>query len=280
MCGIAGYTGTNASVSLQAMIATLSHRGPDDTGTYEDTKIGLANARLKIVDLQAGHQPLCGEDSKVWVTFNGEIFNHKSERHELEHQGHRFSTNADTEVLVHLYEEYGIDMVSRLNGMFAFGLWDSSNRQLLLARDYAGIKPLYYTFLTDETLVFASEIKALLTCQDHVEPNVESFADFLALGYLPSNDTMFRGIEKLRPGQLLIATKDCRKFVAYHKFSPRLDSLSSENELTARLANELDRTVGDWLMSDVPLGAYISGGIDSTVIATLTAAKMKSDFRT
>src|SRR2546426_3623682 len=280
MCGIAGYSGTNASVNLQAMIATLSHRGPDDTGIYEDAEIGLANARLKIVDLQGGHQPLCGEDSRVWVTFNGEIFNYKSERRALEKARHRFSTNADTEVLVHLYEELGIDMVNRLNGMFAFGLWDSLKGQLLLARDYAGMKPLYYTFLADETLAFASEIKALLTCQDHVEPNVESFADFLALGYLPSNDTMFRGIEKLRPGQLLIATKAGRKFVRYHKFSPRLDSLSSENELTARLASELDRSVGDWLMSDVPLGAYISGGIDSAVIATLTAAKMESKLRT
>ena len=262
------------------MIRALSHRGPDDTGFYEDAGIGLANARLKIVDLEGGHQPLCGEDSRVWVTFNGEIFNYKDERPSLERKGHVFATNVDTEVLVHLYEEYGIEMVNRLNGMFAFGLWDSTTEQLFLARDYAGMKPLYYTFPAEGTLAFASEIKSLLMCRDRVEPNLESFPDFLTLGYVPSNETMFKGIAKLRPGQLLAVNRDGAKLVTYHRFSARIDSISSDESAETRVSHELERAVEDWLMSDVPVGAYLSGGVDSSVIATLTARKMNSRLRT
>src|SRR2546422_9473778 len=280
MCGIAGYTGTNASVSLQAMIATLSHRGPDDTGTYEDTKIGLANARLKIVDLQGGHQPLCGEDSRVWVTFNGEIFNHKSERRELEREGHRFTTNADTEVLVHLYEKYGIDMVSRLNGMFAFALWDSTSRRLFLARDYAGMKPLYYCQPEPNTLCFASEIKALLLCQERAVVDASAISDFLTLGYLPAERTMFEGISKLRPGQILSIEKSELRKWSFHQFDVRANRNPSDSEFAALLVKGLTDAADQWLMSDVPLGAYISGGVDSSVMAALASRKLGHEMKT
>src|SRR5437899_2342976 len=191
MCGIAGYCGSKSHVALDAMIRTLLHRGPDELGFYQDAGIGLANARLKIVDLEGGHQPLCGEDSRVWVTFNGEIFNHMTERTNLERRGHLFSTNADTEVLVHLYEEYGLGFIDRLNGMFAFALWDSTTKSLVLARDYAGMKPLYYSFPYDGMVAFASEIKALLPLQETVKPNLRSMSDLLTLGYVPTNATVF-----------------------------------------------------------------------------------------
>src|SRR3989442_3378920 len=182
MCGIAGYRGKNPTVGLNSMIARLAHRGPDDSGIFEDDGIGLANARLKIVDLEAGHQPICDEGEQIWVTFNGEIFNFQNERSDLESRGHDFKTNCDTEVLVHLYEEFGPSFVNRLNGMFAFALWDSRSRQLYLARDYAGMKPPYYTE-REGTLNFASKTKSLFI--DGTPAGESALTDFLLFRFIP-----------------------------------------------------------------------------------------------
>ena len=260
------------------MLALLAHRGPDDQGIFYDDEIGLANSRLSIVDVAEGHQPMCNEDANVWVTFNGEIFNHQEHRSRLETQGHVFSTRADTEVLVHLYEEQGVGFLSQLNGMFAFALWDSTNRRLLLARDYAGMKPLYYSEFA-ATFFFASEIKALLPVLGETTVDVHSLADFLLLGYVPHQGTMFSGIKKLRPGCFLALDKEGLRIGRYNAFRP-LTSHEAPRTLETRLANEISRAVKTWLMSDVPLGAYISGGLDSSLIAALTARLKNESLQT
>src|SRR3989442_6683757 len=276
MCGIAGYRGKNPTVGLNSMIARLAHRGPDDSGIFEDDGIGLANARLKIVDLEAGHQPICDEGEQIWVTFNGEIFNFQNERSDLESRGHDFKTNCDTEVLVHLYEEFGPSFVNRLNGMFAFALWDSGSRQLYLARDYAGMKPLYYA-VREGTIYFASEIKALLF--DSAVVCESALHDFLVLGYIPDHHTLFDGIRKLRPGQMLKADASGITTWNYGTCSTR-PVRRDEEDLKACLRLELDRASGDWLMSDVPVGPLISRGVDSSTITGLAVRHSEKRIRT
>ncbi len=280
MCGIAGYHGPNHVVRLQSMISMLVHRGPDDTGFFEDQSIGLANARLKIVDLKGGHQPLCGEDARVWVTFNGEIFNYVQERHALETLGHKFVSNADTEVLVHLYEQSGIDFVARLNGMFAFALWDSAQKILHLVRDYAGMKPLYFCIPESGTLYFASEIKSLLMCQERPTVNLSSIPDFLTLGYLPTEATMFGGVRKLRPGQVLSVGNTGLRTWSYNHFDLSINRNSTDVALQRSLEGSLVRATDDWLMSDVPLGVYLSGGVDSSTVAALASRKLGEGMKT
>lgn len=258
------------------MIALLAHRGPDDSGTFTDDGIGLANARLKIVDLEGGHQPMCGEGGEVWVTFNGEIFNFQAERTDLETRGHDFKTDCDTEVIVHLYEEFGPSFVNRLNGMFAFALWDSRSRQLYLARDYAGMKPLYYT-IREETLYFASEIKSLLFGSPRVCES--ALNDFLLLGYVPDQHTLFDSVSKLRPGQILRADRDG---IAIWNYGEPLSHASSQDgaDLKTNLRIRLERASKDWLMSDVPVGALISGGVDSSLITAFAVQQSEKKIRT
>src|SRR2546422_4407044 len=279
MCGIAGYFGPDAGIILKKTIALLSHRGPDDSGVFLSDGVGLANARLRIVDLQGGHQPLAGEDDLVWVTFNGELFNFRSERSTLEGKGHRFRTNADTEILVQLYEEHGPKFVDQLNGMFAFALWDERLRTLLLARDYAGMKPLYYMFDDSDAFWFASEIKALLPIQSNPSPNLEALSDFLQLGYVPDRKTMFRDIYKLGPGQTLKVTSKNQQLSSYHKFHPDLGPTLDDGAYELKLRFELNRAADDWLMSDVPVGCFLSGGLDSSLVAALVANRIGAEMR-
>lgn len=262
------------------MISSLSHRGPDDSGVFEDDGAGLANARLSIIDLEGGHQPMSDETGQIWTTFNGEIFNFQEQRDWLERKGHEFATKSDTEVLVHLYEDLGLDFVTRLNGMFAFALWDSRKRELILARDYAGMKPLYYSLPTEGSLHFASEIKALFL--EKVAPPIDpaSLEDFLTLGYVPSRRTMFEGIYKLRPGQILRQSSRGLTVSSFHQFLPESAASTDNRTYELRLNHELHRASDAWLLSDVPIGAYISGGLDSSLIAALALEKMEQDLKT
>ncbi len=274
MCGICGATGQADAEVLRAITDTLAHRGPDDAGLHEAPGISLGVRRLSIIDVAGGHQPIANEDGSVHVIFNGEIYNHRELRARLEGQGHRFSTRSDTEVLVHLYEEYGDALVHLLQGMFAFALWDAKRHRLLLARDRLGIKPLYYTE-TNGSFLFASEVKALLEHPDvHAAPDLQALDLYLSFRYVPGPDTLFRSIKKLPPGHLL-TVEDGR--VTVHRFwelvlgdyQPGVN-LEEAVEEFGRLFRE---TVRRHLISDVPVGMLLSGGLDSGAVAAAMAAE-------
>ena len=209
MCGICGklYYDAEKHVApdmIQQMMDIIVHRGPDGEGKYLSGPVGLGHRRLAIIDLNRGAQPMCNEDKTVWIVFNGEIYNFRSLREELVQKGHRFSSTSDTEAVLHAYEEYGVDCLSRLQGMFAFALWDEKDKTLLLARDRVGIKPLYY-YDSGKSIVFGSEIKSLLVDPEvSREIDLESIDRFLSYLYLPGNKTLFQGIHKLEPGHYLL----------------------------------------------------------------------------
>ena len=253
------------------MADAMSHRGPDDRGTFVSGSIGLGHRRLSIIDLAGGHQPLGNEDNTIRIVFNGEIYNFPELRDFLLAKGHRFRTNSDTEVIVHLYEEHGVDCLRHLNGMFAFALWDAPRQRLLLARDRLGKKPIVYA-LSESSLSFASEISALLQ-----DPSVEREIDlealdlYLALTYVPSPWTMIKSIRKLPPAHYLTCERGVTKIERYWdvKFEPRANV--SEAQAADEIRSLLEDSVRRRLISDVPLGAFLSGGIDSgTVVALMT----------
>ncbi len=254
------------------MCAALAHRGPDDEGSFIGQGVGLGMRRLSIIDVASGHQPLCNEDGSVWIVFNGEIYNFPDLRHELESRGHRFTTETDTEVIVHLYEEDGAHCVDRLRGMFAFALWDARQQQVVLARDRLGIKPLYYAE-SNGRLVFASEIKAILQL-----PGVERRLNWQAVQHLftwlttPAAESILEGIRKLEPGHFLIARHGRPPRLERYwdvRFAP--DYGRSEVYFVERLQELLYETVRLHLISDVPLGAFLSGGIDSSSVVAMMA---------
>ncbi len=279
MCGIAGAASFTrpepASPEVLArMLASLRHRGPDDEGTYLDPHAALGVRRLSIVDVEGGHQPLGNEDGTAWVVLNGEIFNYPALRAQLEDRGHRFATKADTEAIVHAYEEWGEDCVERLNGQFAFALWDANRERLLLARDRAGIKPLHYLY-EDGLLVFGSEIRALLA-----HPFVPRAMDaqaldhYLTYEHVPVPRTLFRGIRKLPPGHRLILDRNGIRTHQYWEFDLRRSQNGHRAALTEweeRFRDTLRTAVSMELMSDVPLGVFLSGGLDSSTIAAYMA---------
>ena len=277
MCGIAGIIGIPGSYTADAadihrMCQTLVHRGPDDEGIYVNDCAGLGMRRLSIIDLCTGHQPIHNEDHSVWVVFNGEIYNFAELRPQLEAQGHRFYTNTDTEVIVHLYEQYGADCVQFLRGMFAFAVWDNVNKRLLLARDRFGKKPLHYAFSKDR-LLFGSEIKALLAAAPELaDVSPEGISNFFCVGYIPDPLTAFKKIEKLPPGHVLefnngnISVRQYWDLPVYSEYEPR-----SEEECLEQLEHLLTEAVRIRLISDVPLGALLSGGVDSSTVVALMA---------
>jgi len=286
MCGICGKLqldgqGLVEPELIERMMATISHRGPDGQGKYINGPIGLGHTRLAIIDLNTGAQPISNEDKSVWVVFNGEIYNFKELRAELVQKGHAFHTTTDTEVIVHLYEEYGIESVSRLRGMFAFGLWDQKEKTLLLARDRLGIKPLYF-INTGKAILFASEIKALLTdpsvpCQ--VDP--QSIDKFLTHLCLPGRDTLWKGIQKVEPGFCLIAKGKEIKLKQYWdlRFTDGKKWKSLEQASEA-LYDLVKKTVCEHMMSDVPVGFLLSGGVDSTVVLSCVANEANNKIST
>lgn len=265
---------------LREQCDAMTHRGPDDEGYHLDDGVALGMRRLSIVDLAGGHQPLKNEDGTIHVICNGEIYNHRELRVELEARGHTLATHSDVEVIAHLYEELGDRCVERLNGMFGFALWDSKRRRLLVARDRLGIKPLYYTHANGRLLV-ASEIKVLLA--DPTVPrtvNVSGLHHYLHYLYVPGPETMFGGIYKLPPGHLMVcddAGTDIRRWWDV-SFDPELDV--DEEQAIEGLGEHLERSVERRLMADVPLGAYLSGGIDSSVIVALMSKLGSGPVRT
>ncbi len=285
MCGICGLLyfepDTKAEVEiLQEMNTALSHRGPDDEGYYVEGNVGLAMRRLKIIDLETGHQPIFSEDKSICVVFNGEIYNFRELRRNLSQKGHIFRTDSDTEVIVHLYEEYGQNCVLHLRGMFSFALWDMKRMRLLLARDRIGIKPLHY-YYDSSILVFGSEIKAL-TKHPSVPRELDHDALFyyLSFSYVPAPQTIFKGIRKLLPGHLLICDAQGVRLEQYWDVQFRRNNHSSESYLREELVDLLRESIQMHLVSDVPLGAFLSGGVDSSTVVAMAGQFLPQPLRT
>jgi asparagine synthase (glutamine-hydrolysing) len=280
MCGIVGLLAPEGgghqerqSVPLQRSGELLYHRGPDDLRHYVGEGVSLAVARLSIIDLERGQQPLSNETGTIWIAFNGEIVNALELRAELQASGHQFRTNSDTETIVHAYEQWGDQCVDHLRGMFAFGLWDAPKRRLLLVRDRFGIKPLYYAQVGDR-FAFASEIKPLFAAIRSLprRANVEALAHLFAVGFIPAPLTAFDGIHKLPAAHLMVVTGgrlETRPYWRLPKPSPRQDSASTLEEASAQFMALLRDTVSAWRLSDVPVGSLLSGGVDSGVLAAL-----------
>jgi asparagine synthase (glutamine-hydrolysing) len=275
MCGICGVFGLGRSPApvdpsrLDRMTDAMRHRGPDDRGVFIDSSLGLGMRRLSIIDLACGRQPMHGEDKRVWVVFNGEIYNFAELRSQLVNSGHRFATAADTEVIVHGYEEWGSGVLGRLNGMFGLAIWDSRARALTLARDAYGVKPLYYTVSADE-FAFASEIRPLLLGGRRAEVNRRALPEYLRYGYVPSPQTMFEGIMRLRPGHALRIDGERAVESRFAWSGGDVDPPRQEGGSQA-LVGELRRLVSEavrrQLVADVPVGVLLSGGVDSTALA-------------
>jgi asparagine synthase (glutamine-hydrolysing) len=255
------------------MIDALRHRGPDDSGLLVEGPLALGMRRLSIIDLGGGHQPIGNEDGSVQIVFNGEIYNHRVLREELLSRGHTFRTRSDTEVIVHGYEEFGTAVLDRLNGMFGFALWDARSRRLFLARDRIGIKPLYYS-LTGDGLVFASELKSLL-----LHPGIDRTLDrdalsqYLAWEYIPSPRTPFTAVHKLPPATMLLVESGAVRTETYWRLGAA-EPIGSAREAEEGLREHLDRSVRLQMEADVPVGAFLSGGLDSSaLVATMCAAR-------
>lgn len=269
------------SSRLSMMCQSIFHRGPDDTGIFVDGEIGLGMRRLSIIDVEGGHQPLQNEDGSVTVVFNGEIYNYKTLRWELQQRGHQFHSKTDTEVIVHAYEEYGVDCVRRFNGIFAFALWDAPARRLFLARDRIGVKPLYYV-QRQTGIAFASEIKALLALPEVSRClDLDASALFFRLGFVFPPRTLFQGIRKLPPGWRLIGENGRVRLEQYWdlEFAETSKPLSFD-ECVEQLRALLQETVADQMVSDVPIGAFLSGGVDSSAIVAFMRQTANSRVRT
>jgi asparagine synthase (glutamine-hydrolysing) len=276
MCGICGIFEFERRQAfprqlLERMNQTIVHRGPDDDGFYLGEGVGFAFRRLSIIDVAGGHQPISNEDGTLWVMLNGEIYNYPELRKELEAKGHRFATHSDTETIVHLYEECGEESFARLRGMFAIALWDSRHRRLLLARDRVGKKPLFYA-ADRERIVFGSELKALLAAGGiSREVNREGLSDYFSLGYIPAPKTIYRAARKLRPGHYLVVEAGMIRETSYWDISFAETDVRTEQAWCERIRHELCEATRIRLMSDVPLGAFLSGGVDSSaVVATMS----------
>jgi len=289
MCGICGVAipkQLNRRVSesrLVAMRDTLAHRGPDDAGVYLGDGVGLGHRRLSIVDLGGGRQPMANEDNRVWIVFNGEIYNHGDLRPGLEERGHRYRTVCDTETIIHLYEEQGARAVERLSGMFAFAVWDSARRELLLARDRLGIKPLYYALDGDGTLYFASEIKALIEARAVApEINYAALPDYLANHAPSGEETLFSDFKRLLPGHTLTwrdGQIEIRKYWDL-SFTQNGHPAPSDRGAIEQWTELFREAVRSHLMADVPLGVFLSGGVDSSAIAAVMSGMAREPIKT
>lgn len=263
---------------LADMNRQIAHRGPDDDGYFVESNVGLAMRRLSIIDVKTGHQPIANETETVWIVFNGEIYNHQQLRTELEAKGHRYRTHSDTETVLHLYEEYGSDCVKHLRGMFAFVIWDRTKRQLFAARDRLGIKPFYYKWNSGR-FIFGSEMKSILAYPG-IRPkfNQGTLAEYLAFGYITGEATMYQGIQKLMPGHTLqIDEEGTLRIERYWDLTVAVDEDARSREYYVQTYRQLlEESVSSHLMSEVPLGIFLSGGLDSSAIAALTA-KIRGD---
>ncbi len=269
MCGIAGYAGTHDPALLASMLGAMAHRGPDNQGlwTNESARVGLGHRRLSIIDLSAaGNQPMCTPDGSLALSYNGEIYNFQEHRAALEREGVTFHSHSDTEVLLRLYERHGLDALTRLNGMFAFALWDSRKARLILARDHAGIKPLYYCEHGD-ALYFASELKSLLRIPGLPRRlNAAALHDYLTFLWVPGEDTMIEGIRKLEPGHYLLWERGQLTTRRWFNMEFIADHGPSESEWIEAIRTTFRQAATAQMVADVPLGAFLSGGLDSSSI--------------
>lgn len=276
MCGITGVMEFKGDArvypeNLLTMCDAMVHRGPDDAGVYTDGPVGIAMRRLSIVDLNTGHQPISNEDGTVWIVFNGEIYNHAVLREKLQSLSHEYRTRSDTETIIHLYEEYGPECVQYLRGMFAFAIWDSRRRRLFVARDRLGIKPLYYQ-VTSERIIFGSEIKVIRAFPgDAAQFDRAILPEYLAFGYLSGELTFYAGIRKLMPGHWMEVDPDGNIRIERYWDLPAVEGerLHTENYYIKTYRQMLEEAVSSHLMSDVPLGVFLSGGVDSSAVAAL-----------
>jgi len=280
MCGIAGFVtrtpGASPDSAVARMTDSIRHRGPDASGYYRDPFASLGHRRLSIIDLRDGHQPMSNEDGTLWVTYNGEIFNHADLRPALEQAGHQYRTRCDTETVLHAYEHYGPDCVTRFRGMFAFAIWDKNNRTLFCARDRLGKKPFYY-YWDGRLFAFASEIKALLE-HPAISPRFEEslLSEYLNFGYCSGERTLFSGIRKLMPGHWLRLTPEQLEIRQYWEIPcPTSHEKRDDQSWIAECRTRLEEAVRTRLMSDVPLGMFLSGGVDSSAIAALMKPILK-----
>ena len=290
MCGIAGFIDfwderRRDSIArgrlLKTMCDVIRHRGPDDEGFLSKDGVALGMRRLSIIDLAGGHQPISGEDGSVTIVFNGEIYNFQELRPELEKRGHTFKTNSDTEAIVHLYEEYGPACVNHLRGMFALAIWDEKRREVYVARDRVGKKPVYYTVTPGGTLVFGSEIKSLLEHPDvQREISLEALDAYLTLGYVPDPLSIFRDIHKLPPGHYLTFSNGRLHVQQYWDFVFETAESRRPEDYLDELRSLLNESVRLRLISDVPLGAFLSGGVDSSTVVALMARHMNQPVKT
>jgi len=286
LCGICGKVDLEPSeqpvtrFDIHRMCQPVVHRGPDEQGIYVDGVAGLGIRRLSIMDLSTGSQPLHNEDGTIWTVVNGEIYNFRELRSLLESKGHRFHTNSDIEVVPHLYEEYGEDFVERINGMFGLALWDSRTRTMILARDRIGIKPLYYA-LDYNTLLFGSELKSLLAAGMRRDIDTQALGNYLSFNYIPGPDTIYRAARKLQPGHMLVA-RDRRLRMRQYWTIPagRHLRIASEAACEEMIREGLKASIKKRLMADVPLGIFLSGGVDSSTILALASEISSTPMRT
>src|SRR5437868_3206221 len=287
MCGIAGVIkfGRDQRVNpdtIRQMCSVMAHRGPDDDGFYVSGPVGLGMRRLSIVDLARGHQPISNEDETAWIVFNGEIYNHAELREQLQLRGHRYRTNSDTETIVHLYEEYGPDCVRHLRGMFAFAIWDAARQRLFIARDRLGIKPLYFR-LTRDDIIWGSEIKVLQAYPGTgAEFDRAVLPEYLAFGYLSGENTFYRAIRKLMPGHWMQVNPSGQiNIQQYWDLPVATDARPQGADYYIQSYRErLEQAVNSHLMSDVPLGVFLSGGVDSSAVAALMTRIRQSPVET
>lgn len=284
MCGIHGILHLDGRPADPALLAPMGrvtrHRGPDDAGVHVDGPCALGMCRLSIIDLAGGHQPLSNADRSLWVVCNGEIYNFRELRAELEARGHRFRTGSDCETIVHLYAEYGDELVQHLNGMFAFALWDAERRRLLLGRDRLGIKPLYLQ-VDGNRLAFASEAKALLAlpgARAAIDP--AALASYLDLGYVPAPQSLFQGISKLPPATVLVAENGRVEQRRYWRVPPAVDPGRGEADWIEAVRARIDESVRMQMVSDVPIGAFLSGGLDSSAVVAAMASHSDRPIKT
>lgn len=276
MCGICGIYNYSQNPGLPAdevlldrMVEKIAHRGPDDSGTFVRGPIGLGNRRLSIIDLSRGHQPIFNEDGSIVIVFNGEVYNFKEIRADLIKRGHTFSTETDTEMLVHAYEEYGKECVAKFNGMFAFAIWDGKKRELFIARDRLGIKPLFYC-IKNGSFTFSSEIKCILEREDFERRiNLHALDCFFSLGYIPAPHTIFEGIRKLLPGHYMICDGNGVRIDRYWDLSFQEKRSECEDDLCDEFIELMKESIRLQLISDVPIGVFLSGGIDSSLVVAL-----------
>ena len=277
MCGIAGIVQGNGTeqAAMARMLHALRHRGPDGEGSSARDGAIFGHRRLSIIDLEGGRQPLLNADRSIWLVCNGEIYNYRELRQDLEQRGYPFLTHSDCEVIIALYERHGERLLEHLRGMFAFVLWDARRRKLIVARDHLGQKPLYYA-RTAAGFAFASEIKALLACDPALrQMDLAALDQYLALRLIAPPLSMFEGIHKLPPGHLLVARRRRRAAIRRYwdlAYEPKLEG--SEEALTDELEEQVDEALRLHLVSDVPVGAFLSGGMDSSLLVAMLAAAL------